>query len=128
MFLYLHFKRLSERYLYIKIHVKVKGHHQRQKKLLLHSEKYPTRPSLLDIIIIISRRRSGSDLVGKIRLFNKDIELSTQVKYLGVILESMLSWIAHVEDRAQKALTAFWICKNYRQKQLCGYLKSSLDL
>jgi ribonuclease HI len=68
----------------------------------------PTKTEL----VLFSKRLSGSELVGKIRLFGKDIELASRVKYLGVILDSKLNWIAHVRDRAQKALTAFWICRN----------------
>lgn len=63
-------------------------------------------------LVLFSRRRTGSHLVGKLRLFGDDVELSSQVKYLGVILDSKLNWIAHVSDKAQKAMTAFWICRN----------------
>lgn len=63
-------------------------------------------------LVLFSKRYTGSHLVGKLRLFGKTIELSSQVKYLGVILDSRLNWIAHVNDRAQKAITAFWICRN----------------
>ena len=48
--------------------------------------------------MLFSRRRTGSNLVGKARLFGKDIELSERVKYLGVILYRKLNWIAHVTD------------------------------
>lgn len=54
--------------------------------------------------LVLFSRPKGSDLVGKIRLFNKDIELSLQVKYLGVTLDGNLNWIAHVKDRVQKAM------------------------
>lgn len=63
-------------------------------------------------LVLFSRRRTGSNLVGNARLFGKDVRRSTQVKYLGVTLDSKLNWIAHGEDRAQKALTAFWICRS----------------
>ena len=32
--------------------------------------------------------------------------------YLGVILDCRLNWTAHVKEKARKALTAFWICRN----------------
>jgi len=63
-------------------------------------------------LVLFSRRRTGSNLVGKFKLFNVQLELSTQVKYLGVILDGKLNWIAHVKDKAQKAMAAFWICRN----------------
>lgn len=33
------------------------------------------------------------------------------MKYLGVILDQKLKWVEHVKDKAQKALSAFWICR-----------------
>lgn len=63
-------------------------------------------------LVLFSRRYTGFDLVGNFRFFGKNIDLGNQVKYLGVILDRKLNWIAHVKDRAQKALTAFWICRN----------------
>lgn len=63
-------------------------------------------------VVLFSRRHKGSNLVGRIRLSGKVIELSSQVKYLGVILDNKLNWIAHVNDKSQKALSAFWICRN----------------
>ena len=63
-------------------------------------------------LILFSKRLTSSELVVKVRLFCKDVDLGTQVKYLGVILDQKLNWIAHVKDKVKKALAAFWICKN----------------
>lgn len=61
--------------------------------------------------VLFSKRHTGQHLVGKLRLFGKHIELSGQVRYLGVIIDNKLNWKAHVKDKAEKALTAFWICR-----------------
>lgn len=61
--------------------------------------------------MLFNRRRTGSDRVGKMRLFDEGIKLSTQVKYIRAALDNKLNWVAHVKDSAQKALTAFWICR-----------------
>jgi len=63
-------------------------------------------------IVLFSRRMSGHELVGKLRMFGKHIVPGASVKYLGVILDRKLNWIEHVRDKAQKALAAFWICRN----------------
>lgn len=42
-------------------------------------------------IVYFSKRRTGSSLVGIMRLFGKDVDLSSQVKYLGVILDRKLN-------------------------------------
>ena len=47
-------------------------------------------------LILFSRRLSGFNLIGEFRLFDKVIDPGTQVKYLGVILDNKLNWIAHV--------------------------------
>lgn len=44
--------------------------------------------------MLFSRRHTGSGLVGKIGLFGKYVELSSQVKYLGVMMDSNINWIA----------------------------------
>lgn len=39
-------------------------------------------------LVLFTRRHTGSALVGNFRLFGKDIDLSREVKYLGVIIDS----------------------------------------
>ena len=88
---------------------------ERMRQLLKIVEKWclerglRVNPDKTDLVLF-TRRRTCSDQVGRTEFFGKHVELSSQVKYLGVILDSKLNWIAHVKDRSHKALTAFWIC------------------
>jgi len=45
------------------------------------------------------------------RLFGKTLQLSRSVKYLGVILDSRLTWKEHVDASVKKALNLMWACR-----------------
>lgn len=79
-------------------------------------------------LVLFSRRRTGSILVGKVELLEVNLKLSPKVKYLGVTLHSRLNWIVHTEDKGRKTLAAFRICRTpseesgvYRPKLSCGH-------
>ncbi|KAM8703173.1 hypothetical protein ACLKA7_007882 [Drosophila subpalustris] len=42
------------------------------------------------------------------------LKLSKEAKYLGVMLDSNLSWKSNSEERIKKAIQAFYICKKTR--------------
>lgn len=63
-------------------------------------------------IVLFSRRHTGQSRLGRFRLFGKDVTPGAKTKYLGVTLDRKLNWIEHVTDKSQKALTAFWTCRN----------------
>ena len=46
-----------------------------------------------------------------LKLGDKEIKMSQQVKYLGVILDSKLSWKPHCQDRVRKATIALMQCR-----------------
>lgn len=59
-------------------------------------------------IVPFTRRRKFT--ITSLRLYNTQIELSTQAKYLGVILDQKLNWNAHLEHAINKAKSALWVC------------------
>jgi hypothetical protein len=45
------------------------------------------------------------------RLFDMELILNNQVKYLGVILDNKLNWKFHIDNRIRKASIAYWQCR-----------------
>ena len=45
------------------------------------------------------------------RLFGKTLQRSTSVKYLGVILDSRLTWKEHIDAKVRKAQNSMWACR-----------------
>ena len=45
------------------------------------------------------------------RLFWKTLHRSMSVKYLGVILDSLLTWKEHVDVKVKKAQNSMWACR-----------------
>jgi hypothetical protein len=43
-------------------------------------------------------------------LLNRVIHPTRSVKYLGVLLDAMLTWREHVKQRISKAYSSFWLC------------------
>jgi len=70
-----------------------------QKELLIN-------PSKTEMILFT--RRYKPDDVKDIRFYGKTLLLTMQVKYLGVLLDSKLSWKNHVEHKCRKAVMAFY--------------------
>jgi hypothetical protein len=52
-------------------------------------------------------------------LFETELQLKNQVKYLGVILDEILNWNSHIDHRMQKATISFWQCRRAIGKT-CG--------
>ncbi|XP_054015994.1 uncharacterized protein LOC128896661 [Hylaeus anthracinus] len=44
-------------------------------------------------------------------IYGVELKLSREVRYLGVILDSRLTWKSHITRQAQKATTIFWACR-----------------
>jgi hypothetical protein len=59
------------------------------------------------VIIPFTRRREKKGLKEPI-LFNKTIQLSSGVKYLGIILDKGLTWKKQLDKAINRAYKAFW--------------------
>ncbi|XP_062713028.1 uncharacterized protein LOC134290062 [Aedes albopictus] len=66
-------------------------------------------PSKTSIVLFTEKRNRNG--VRTLRLFDSEINVTEQVKYVGVILDSKLSWTPHVEFRIKKACMAFGQCR-----------------
>jgi len=61
-------------------------------------------------LVAFTRRRKLTGFFEP-RLFRKTLQCSMLVKYLGVILDSRLTWREHVDVRARKAQNLLWACR-----------------
>jgi hypothetical protein len=61
-------------------------------------------------LVAFTRKRKLQGLFEP-RLFGVTLKLSSSVKYLGVILDSRLTWIEYVEAKARKAHNLLWACR-----------------
>jgi hypothetical protein len=62
------------------------------------------------VVIPFTRKRNIKELKEPI-LFNKRIQLSSEVKYLVITIEKGLKWEEQVDKVIDKANKAFWICR-----------------
>jgi hypothetical protein len=62
------------------------------------------------VIIPFTRRRNIKGLKKPV-LFNKKIQLSSDVKYLGLTLDKGLTWRTQLDKVINRAYKAFWTCR-----------------
>lgn len=66
-------------------------------------------PLKTELIMFTNKRNLGQLRLPK--LFNTELSLTSEVKYLGVILDSKLIWNKHLDNKLEKASIIFWQCR-----------------
>jgi len=66
-------------------------------------------PAKVEVVIFTRRRKLGP--LPDLNLFGHILGNKSQVKYLGVILDSRLNWNDHLAVKTGKARNALWACK-----------------
>ena len=66
-------------------------------------------PKKTELVLFTHRRKIVNFVAPK--LGGEELKLSSSVKYLGVILDSKLSWSSHVESKYQKSVACLWQCR-----------------
>ena len=60
---------------------------------------------------IIFTRRYKVDRGRPLTMFGTELKEASEVKYLGVILDSKLSWAAHINRVCKKFTITLWLCR-----------------
>ena len=61
-------------------------------------------------MVLFTIKRTLAGLV-PIVFFDKELERTNKVKYLGVVLDSKLTWSDHFDQKCKKATALFWQCR-----------------
>ncbi|XP_047998147.1 uncharacterized protein LOC125235592 [Leguminivora glycinivorella] len=66
-------------------------------------------PTKTEMVMFTNKRSLGN--FTKPKLFQAELNLTEEVKYLGLTLDSKLSWNNHINKRIDKAAVVFWQCR-----------------
>ncbi len=71
----------------------------------------PVNPEKTEVLLFTRKRKTEG--VVKLEYQGVKLNLTKEVKYLGVILDDKLMWKAHVRTQVKKGLKALWSCNAY---------------
>ena len=60
---------------------------------------------------VLYTRKYKTSPVSGLKLFRKEIKVSKEAKYLGVVLDSNLNWSRHLKLACGKVTQAYWACR-----------------
>lgn len=74
--------------------------------------KLKVNPVKTKMIFFSKRKAEAASALGTFKVFGTVVDLRATVKYLGVIFDHKLTWIAHLEEKLNKGISIFWLCRN----------------
>lgn len=63
-------------------------------------------------VVLFRRTKTEETELGDLVLFGTILYVTATVKYLGVIFDNRMTWIAHLEHKIDKAIGIFWMCRS----------------
>lgn len=78
-------------------------------ELWCNDQSLTINPSKTEMVLFTRKRKLGELKLPK--LLNTRLALSSEVKYLGVILDSKLTWEPHLKTKCKKACVSLWQCR-----------------
>src|SRR5699024_4193521 len=61
--------------------------------------------------LVLFTKKRKLDILKPPSIFGVSLNFATEVKYLGVMLDSKLHWGRHLQLKTEKAYRAFWQCR-----------------
>lgn len=72
------------------------------------SKSLRVNPNKTEMVLFTRKRRF---IIKRPSIYGAELSFSSEVRYLGVTLDSKLSWKSHITKQARKATVTFWACR-----------------